>query len=640
MNEPGQCLYEFDLFRLDVVKRQLLRGGEIVPLTSKAFDVLLILVQHRGKTVSKDELMDAVWFDAVVEENNLTQQISALRKVLGERATEHRFIVTVSGRGYSFIAPVKEISGTEATEIVLQEFTKSSVTIDIYDDKESEMLAERQANISSLNRKSFLRQHRVSVMAFAALLLVLVAVAFVWILRQTNSPTSPTPKAIAVLPFKSLNENEKDELLGAGMSDTLTAKLGNLQNLTVRPTSAVSKYAGQNNDVLAVGRELKVDAVLEGTIQRNGDRMRVTVQMLDVESGKIIWGQSFDEKFSDIFSVQDAISEDVAQVLQLKLSNEEQKGIRKHSTDNIEAYQAYLRGRHFWNKRDKDGLNKGIEYFQKAVSLDPHYALAYSGIADSYLILNYYQMSNLSCKETIEKARQATLKALGIDNALAEAHTSLAFIYSLEENSQAAEKEFKRAIESNPNYATAHHWYSDFLAMNGRDDEAMKEIIIAVNLDPVSPIINTTLGERFYYSHRYDEAIAQLRQTIEMNNKFSQAHYVLGMAYEQKGMFEEAIEEYQKARSQMKESAEFDSMLARIYALSGKRKEAERILEGLLRYGTNPYAIAIVYEGMNEKSTAIEWLKKVDIKKKKWFLKVDPRLDSLRSNSEFQRLLS
>lgn len=640
MSEQNGCLYEFDSFRIDALKRQLSCDGKLVPLTSKAFEALLTLVRHRGETVSKDELMDVLWSDVAVEENNLTQQISTLRKALGERAGDYRFIITVPGRGYSFIAPIKTVSAGETeTEIVLQEITHSSITIDVCDDKITETQPEQSINMA--NRLKSLARFRARAFALVGSLLILVAVAAFWLNPQTEvSSLASTPKTIAVLPFKSLNADGKDDFFGSGMSDTLIAKLGNLQSLTVRPTSSVIKYANQNEDALAAGRELKVDTVLEGTIQRNGERVRVTVQMLDVQSGKILWGQSFDESFSDIFSVQDAISADVAQVLQVKLSNEEQKNIRNHSTDNIEAYQAYLRGRYFWNKRDEDGLNKGIEYFQQAINFDSNYALAYAGIADSYLVLDYYNLGNLSHEETVQRAKQASFKALEIDDALAEAHTSLAFIEFYGGNSKSAEKEFKRAIELNPNYATAHHWYSDFLAMDGRDDEAMREIKIAVSLDPVSPIINTTLGERFYYTRRYDEAIAQLRRTVEMDDNFSTAHYILGMAHEQKGMFEQAIAEFQKARGLMKDSAEFDSVLAHAYALSGDKKQAEKTLNNLIKNCPSPHAIAIVYTGLGDKTNAIEWLKKLNTTKSRWFLRSDPRLDSLRSNSEFQRLLS
>ncbi|MET0754123.1 MAG: tetratricopeptide repeat protein [Pyrinomonadaceae bacterium] len=630
MNEQSESfLYEFDTFRVDALKRQLLRDGKPVSLTSKAFETLLMLVRHHGATISKDDLMNSIWSDTAVEENNLTQQISTLRKALGERVGEHRFIVTVPGRGYSFIAPVKENANCETSEIVLQEFTQSSITIDVCDDGKGNKSLEKRFRKSSFYRA----------FAFAAAILILTF-AVIWFYSRSKAINSVSaPKTIAVLPFKSLNADGNDDFLGTGMSDTLIAKLGNLQNLAVRPTNSVIKYANDKRDAIAAGRELKVDVVLDGTVQLSGGQIRVTVQMLDVESGRILWGQSFDESFSDIFSVQDAISEEVAGALQLKLSSEEEKEIRAHSTDNIEAYQAYLRGRYLWNKRSEEGLNKAIGYFEQAIALDPNYALAYSGVADSYLVLDFYGMSDLSCEETLRRAKQSVLKALELNDALAEAHTSLAFVHmSLEHDSQAADSEFRRAIALNPNYATAHHWYSDFLAMELRNEEAMREIKTAIALDPVSPIISTTMGERLYYSRHYDEAIVHLRRIVEMDENFFAAHFVLGMAYEQKGMYAEAIAEFQKVLSLTRNQSEYEAMLGHAFAVSGNKKEAEKILDELMKNGAYPHDVAIIYAGLGDNKRAIEWLKKTDGKKSRWFLKNDPRLDVLRSNPEFQIL--
>ncbi|MGC2238564.1 MAG: winged helix-turn-helix domain-containing protein [Pyrinomonadaceae bacterium] len=630
MNEQSESfLYEFDTFRVDALKRQLLRDGKPVQLTSKAFETLLILVRHRGATISKDDLMNSIWSDTAVEENNLTQQISTLRKALGERVGEHRFIVTVPGRGYSFIAPVKENAVCETSEIVLQEFTQSSITIDVCDDGKESKALNKRFKFSALYRA----------FAFAAALLILTFAVIWFYPRGKITNANSAPKTIAVLPFKSLNAEGNDDFLGTGMSDTLIAKLGNLQNLAVRPTNSVIKYANDKRDAIAAGRELKVDAVLDGTVQRSGEQIRVTVQMLDVESGRILWGQSFDSKFSDIFSVQDAISEEVAGALQLKLSGEEQKEIRAHSTENIEAYQAYLRGRYLWNKRNEESLNKAIGYFEQAINFDPNYALAYSGVADSYLVLNFYGLSDLSSEETLQRANQSVVKALELDEKLAEAHTSLALIHMLlEHDSQATDSEFRRAIEMNPNYATAHHWYSDFLAMELRDEEAMREIKIAVTLDPVSPIIGTTLGERLYYARHYDEAIVHLRRIVEMDDRFFAAHFILGMAYEQKEMFGEAIAEFQKVRRLTRKRIEYETMLGHAYAVSGNKKEAEKILDDIMKNGALPHDVALIYAGLGDNKRAIGWLKKMNGKKSRWFLKNDPRLDSLRSNPEFQSL--
>lgn len=644
MNEQIEIIYVFESFRIDVKKRRMFHGDQPVALTSKALNTLLYLIEHRGKIVTKDELMDAVWFDTIVEENNLTQQISTLRKILGERAGEYHFIATVPKQGYSFISPVKEISAVEVeekteNEIVLQEYSQSNITIDFSNQKDDEVTSIKQIR-KTLPRFSKFSSRRVQAAAIISVCLVLIIGIYFRSKSQNSfSGAKETPKTLAVLPFKILNSEGNDDFLGAGISDSLAAKLGNVENLTVRPTSSVIKLAKQTDDPLAAGRELKVDAVLNGSIQRNGDRIRVTVQMLDVKSEKIIWGRSFDENFSDIFSLQDTISTDVAKVFNDKLTDSEQKGLKKHSTENVEAFQAYMRGRYLWNKRDEDSLLKGIRYFQNAVNLDPKYALAYSGIADSYLVLAYYHIGNPSFGEDLQNARLTAQKAIELDDSIAESHNSLAYVEFYSGNSPAAEKEFKRAIELNPNYATAHHWYSNFLATQERDEESLREIKIAANLDPVSPIINATLGEHFYYARNYDEALAQLNQTIELDDSFFTTHYLLGMVYEQKGLYEAAIAEFQKARRLTKNNSnEFDSMLAHAYAVSGNKAEAEKILDNLIKNQADPQAIAIIYAGLGDNERAIEWLKKSDSSKSKLFLQNDPRLDSLRKNESFQRI--
>lgn len=647
MTDQDETYFAFESFRVDVAKRRLFRGEETLQLTSKAFNTLLFLIHHRGKTVTKDELMDAVWFDTAVEENNLTQQISTLRKILGERAGEYHFIATIPKQGYSFIAPVKEIPRAEfetqtENEIVLQEYAQSNITIDISDPKEIKSAPAITKKVFPKFQTFIARRFQTTTLVLLCLFVAVAGIG-VWSSAKNEIAASkpPTPKTIAVLPFKLLNTDAKDDSLGFGMSDTLITKLSSVQNLTVRPTSSVMKFADYNQDEVSAGRELKADVVLGGTVQRNGDHIRVTVQMLDVQSAKLIWGQSFDENFSDIFNLQDAISTDIARVLEVKLSDKEQKELRQHSTDNLEAFQAYTRGRYLWNKRNEESLLKGIEYFETAINLDPNYALAYSGIADSHLVMDYYHFGSFSPGENLRKAKQAALKSLELNDSIAESHTSLAFVdYFFEGNSQAAEAEFKRAIELNPNYATAHHWYSEFLILNKREEESLQEIKIAAKLDPVSSIINATLGERLYYARQYDEAIAQLRQAIEMDENFFSAHYNLGMVYEQKGMYAQAIAEFQKARHLTKDAEEFDSVLAHAYALSGNRAAAEKILDKLIKNKANPQAIAIVYTGLGDDANAVKWLKKADNSKPKWFLLNDPRLDSLKTNKDFQQILN
>ena len=614
-------IFEFHSFRMDAERRHLYRNGSPVTLTAKAFDALLILVRNAGATVSKDQLMNLIWPETAVEENNLTQQISVLRRTLGEGAREHKYIVTIPGHGYRFIAPVKEIAGTGESEIFMPD---SSVP-------------DQAQTVKGNGSGGFPVSRTLSARAFALTVLLLTVVAFaVWFYSgNERSVSNPASQQIAVLPFNSLNGG--DEFLGTGMSDTLIAKLGNIPGLTVRPTSSVIKYAGA--DAVSAGRDLRVDRVIEGTLQSDGEQIRVNVQMLDVKSGTVLWGQSFDDKSTGIFEVQDSIVSQVANALQIKLSAIEENRLRIHSTENADAYRSYVRGRFFWNKRSREGMNKAIDHFEEAINYDPNYALAYAGLADSYLVLNFYDLSGLSRDQTLDRAKQFARKALELDETLAEAHTSLAFLL-FDGPAVEAEKEFRRAIELNPNYATAHHWYSEFLTMQGRDEEAMREIEIAIGLDPVSPIITTTMGERLYYARRYDEAIQYLRQAADMDDKFFIAHYILGMAYEQKGMYSDAISEFQEVRNLTQPQAEYEAMLAHAYALSGNKKAAEKILAGLLKNSNCPHAVAVIYLGLGDNASAIRWLKRMGDDKMKWSLKTDPRLDGLRSYPEFQQLIS
>jgi TolB-like protein/Flp pilus assembly protein TadD len=441
----------------------------------------------------------------------------------------------------------------------------------------------------------------------------------------------------------SLNSDPANDYLGTGMSDTLIAKLSNIRQISVRATSTVIKYAGQSQDAQMIGRELGVDSVLEGTVQKAGDRVRVTVQLVNVQDRNPLWAQSYDEKITDIFTLQDVISEQVAQTMLVKLNVDEQRQLSKRETENVEAYQEYLRGRYFWNKRNEEGLKKSLERFQRAIALDPAYGQAYAGLADAYTLIAHYRIKPYAQDEAFQNGRAAAIKALKIDDTLAEAHASLAFVKTYyDQNAAGAESEFKRAIELDPDYATAHHWYSEYLAMHGQEQEAMNEIKRAQELDPLSPVINTTLGERLYLARRYDEAIRQLQKTLEIAPDFGPAHYTLGLAFEQKGMYEDAIFELRQAMNTSGNSQNVLASLGHTLALAGQKGAAHRILDELLaKDDPVPYAIAVIYQGLGEKRQTIGWLKKVKDKKDAldMMLKLDPRLDNLRDDPGFQELL-
>lgn len=644
MSSP-QSVYEFGPFCIDAVKRVLWRDGQPVQLTSKSLDTLLVLVEHRGEIVTKDDLMKTLWPDTVVEENNLTQQISMLRKVLGEKVNEHRYVVTVPGRGYSFVAEVSAPPNGDMN-VIVEQLISSRITVDVEKKRENELTKSRNGQkrwpgVLIITKNSWRSKVIVSsCLGLAALMLL--GYGLTWRRAQLAKNRDPI-KSIAVLPFKPISSDPTNVYLSTGMADALIARLSNLHQISVRPTSTIIKYAEQPQQAQTVGRELGVDSVLEGTVQTADRRVRVTVQLVSVQSGTPTWAQTFDQEMTDIFAVQDAISERVAQTMMVKLNGEDQHQIRKRATESVAAYQEYLAGRYFWNARDREGLTKSLAHFQQAIDLDANYAQAYSGLADAYTLLVSYRIDSVRPDEAVQKARAAAIRALGIDESLAEAHASLAMIKSRYDHDESgAEAEYRRAIELNPSYATGHHWYSEYLAMSGRETEALAEIKLAQALDPLSPVINTTLGEHLYYARRYDEAVAQLRKTLEISPNFGSAHFILGLALEQKGRPDEAITELQKAKAIAAIGHAADASLGHAYALAGRPRDAQKILHAFMASkDSEPYEIAMVYQGLGDKKQVFYWLEKIKDREGelRMMLRLDPRLDSLRSEPRFQELL-
>lgn len=639
MSKPSKHMYEFGPFRLDTTECLLLREEEPVPLTPKAFETLLVLVQNSGHILRKDELMKAVWPDSIVEEANLTLVISMLRKALGERPDEHKYIETVPRRGYRFVASVKEV-WEERAELLVEEHTSAQVIV------EEETEGEKGKGES----KSLPRFLAPSAPLLIAVLLVGLAAAlfYVWMWSPSKpTQTVETVRSLAVLPFQPLGAEASDDYLGLGMTDTLITKLSNIRRIIVRPTSAVRKYTSPEQDPLAAGREQGVEAVLEGSIQRSGEKIRVTVRLLNVRDGSPLWAHKYDEQqCTDIFAVQDSISEQVAAALVLKLTGEEMKQLAKRYTGSTEAYQAYLKGRYFWNRRTEESLKKGIEYFNQAIDIDPNYALAYVGLADSYNMLGNW--GALPPGEAYPKAKAKVTKALEIDDTIGEAHAALALATHLYDwDWSGAEREFQRAIELDPNYGPAHQWYSVHLSSLGRFDEALAEAKRAQELEPLSLIIDSHVGWVLYLARRYDQAIEHLRKTLELDPYFVAAHIYLARAYLQKGMYKEAIAEFQKANTISVGRAVTGGELGHAYAVAGRRDDAVKALDQLkeqwkrTNIPSNLYYIGLIHTGLGEKDRGLEWLQKAYEERYPWLvhLKVEPRLDPLRSDPRFRDLL-
>jgi TolB-like protein/Tfp pilus assembly protein PilF len=423
------------------------------------------------------------------------------------------------------------------------------------------------------------------------------------------------------------------------MADDLITRLSNLRQVTVRPTSAVLKYAGDESGApnpVAAGKALGVESVLKGSIRRAGERIRVTVQLVSVRDGTPLWAEKFDEKFTDILSVQEAVAEQVSQALVLQLTGDERRLLTKRYTNNPEAYQLYLKGRFFWEKRSEKDLKKAIVYFQQAVDLDPDYALAYAGIAHCYAPLS--SLGYVPAKEGRPRQKAAAMKALELDDTLAEAHTVLAaYLFSYEWDWVRSEQEFKRAMDLNPNYPTTYLWYGVFLEKLGRQEENLAARRRAQELDPLNMVINQSVGRALFLNGRTDQAIEQLLKTLELHPSYPPAHSDLGEIYLQQGRYEEAIAQFQQAEDK--------GSLGHAYAVSGNRSEAQKLLAELKerspqRYNA-PFEIALIYTGLGDKDRAFAWLEKAYAERITPLItiKIDQRFNSLRSDARFADLL-
>ncbi len=478
--------------------------------------------------------------------------------------------------------------------------------------------------------------------AAGAVLALLTLVAVLLLLRGRGEAID----SVAVLPFVNVGADPNSEYLSDGLTENIINSLSQLPKLRVVPRSTVFRYKGQTTDLQKIGKDLKVRAVLTGRIAQRGDTLNIQAELIDIQRDSQLWGQQYSRKLADLLAVQEEIAKEISEKLKLQLTGEEKTRLAKRQTENTEAYQLYLKGRYYWNRRTTEGLNKSIEYFQQAIEKDPNYALAYAGLADSYNLLPFYRA--MSPNDALPKGKAAVTKALEIDDTLAQAHNSLAWVKGFYELDWAgAEREYKRAIELNPGYATAHHWYALHFAAQGRLDEGLAEIKRAQELDPLSPIISSNVGQFLYWARRYDQAVEQFRKTLDLDPNFAQGHLWLGHCYERRGMYGEAIAEFQKANGLFGENPRALGLLGHVYAISGRKREARKILADLKavtgRRYVSPYDFAVIHLGFGEKDQALAWLEKaIEVEKLTGalvFIKVEPILDPLRSDPRFHNIL-
>lgn len=653
-NEERQ-LYEFGPFKLDASERVLSRDGAPVPLPPKSLDTLIVLVRGEGRLVGKDELMKAIWPDTFVEEANLNHHVWALRKVLSEGENSRGYIETVPRRGYRFVADEPQLPDADGA-LVLEKHTFKRIVTEEAEETwpERVVAAEARPRIVALSPPHVSPRLRIStsLKIAAACLAVLLGGAVIysqWSSRGAGRVEAAAPgraalQSIAVLPFKTIGaETDDSTYLGLGLSDALIIRMGTSRRLIVRPTSAVRRYADPLQNPLVAGREQDVEAVLDGSVQRAGDQIRVTVQLLRTRDGASLWSAKFDERFTDIFAVQDSISRQVMRELLVELNPEEALGPRRRGGENIEAYEAYLKGLHFWNKRSRAGYQKAIEYFSRAVEIDPNYAEAYVGLGNAFAYLGGHDLGSQA--EAISKQRALTLKALELDDTLAEAHATLGLISMNDAGDwPKAETEFKRALALSPNYATAHQWYGEFLAWMGRFDEGIAESRRARELDPLSLIISTDVAKVYLLSGRYDDAVAQFKRALELDPEFGVAHGLLALTYSKQGRHEEALRELRGIRDLESDPMHL-SYLVYVYGQAGMRDEAGRALRRLSDLSRQTYVIpqwrVLAYAGLGDKDEAFKWLDRSfdEHDQGKLTVKVSPVLDNLRSDPRFSAVM-
>jgi TolB-like protein/DNA-binding winged helix-turn-helix (wHTH) protein/Flp pilus assembly protein TadD len=632
-NHPVGERLRFGVFELDLRAGELRKHGLRVRLQEQPFQVLALLLEHAGEVVTREELQKKLWpADTFVDfDHGLNKAINKIREALGDSAESPRFVETVARRGYRFLAEVK---GAGAAPDRSPEFaTQPRPTAEARD---RPALAGKLARLKNLPPSL---AWKISVFV----LLVLMAALATWKLHSWNR-SSPVIRSLAVLPLESLSSDASQDYFADGMTDELISDLGQISALRVISRTSVMAYKHARKPLPQIARELNVDAVVEGTVLRSGDQVRITAQLIEASTDKHLWSQSYEGELRDTLALQNKVARAIADQIRISLNPKEQAALKSVKIVNPEAYESFLKGRYFWNKRTVDGLKVALVYFNQAIEEDPKYAQAYSGLADTYSLLGDWQYAVMTPKEAFPKAKAAAIKALELDNALGEAHNSLAFCFdAFDWDLDSAGKEFLRAIELNPGYATAHHWYAWHLSVSGRYDEAIAEMRKAENLDPLSLIINADLAELLVIAHSYDESIRQSRKTIEMDPRFALAHNQLGQAYLQKQMHDEAVAELQKAVQLSGGSPTCVANLARAYAVSGKRNEAVKLLSDLKRRSSPGYSdaseIATIYASLGDPDQAMNWLEKAYEERFNPSVLLRPGFDPLRSDPRFQDLL-
>jgi TolB-like protein/DNA-binding winged helix-turn-helix (wHTH) protein/Tfp pilus assembly protein PilF len=631
-HHPVAGRLRFGVFEMDLPAGELRKHGLKIRIQEQPFQVLAMLVQNAGKVVTRENLQKKLWpADTFVDfDHGLNKAINKIREALSDSAESPRYVETLSRRGYRFLADVKDADApVRSLELPTQNQPPGEA-------RDRPDVAGKLAV-----PKRLLRSHAWKISAFA--LLVLMASLATWRLHSWKHPP-PVIRSLAVLPLESLSSEASQDYFADGMTDELISDLGQISALRVISRTSVMAYKHARKPLPQIARELNVDAVVEGTVLRSGDQVRITAQLIEAPTDKHLWSQSYEGELRDTLTLQNKVASAIADQIRINLNPQEQAALKNTKFVNPRAYESYLKGRYFWNKRTADGLKVALAYFNQAVDEDPKYAQAYSGLADTYALLGDWQYAAMTPKEALPKAKAAAIKALELDSTLGEAHNSLAFVLDgFDWDLDAGGKEFRRAIDLTPSYATAHHWFAWHLSLLGRYDEAIAEMRKAESLDPLSLIINADLAELLVLAHSYDESIRQSNKTIEMDPNFAMAHNQLAQGYLEKYMYSEAVTELQKAVRLSGGSPTCIANLARAYAASGRRSEAIRLLSGLQKRSNPTYSygseIATIYASLGDRDQAMNWLEKAYEERFNPGVLLRPGFDPLRSDPRFEDLV-
>ena len=643
----GETSYEFGCFHLIPCEHLLLREGSAVSLAPKAFELLVTLVAQHGHLVTREALMQKIWPDSFVEETNLTVNISLLRKLLGDTPDGRPWISTVPKRGYRFEGPVAERGraaarvNESAGALGVEEVT---APIEVEPFAVAQAPAQGDSTAAAKLPAASFGPNRLKWFAMAAGVLLITGGIWlgVWFFAEQHSTGLAAVHSLAVLPFQTAGASGADQYLGIGLTDALISRLGRLPQLEVRPIGAVRGF-GNGADAVAAGKQLNVQAVLGGMVQRVGDHTYVVVNLKRVSDGNVLWSESFDEKNTSDYEIEESISQRLAKALTLELSEGEQRQLATPTTPNNQAYELYIQGRYYWNKRSVESVQKSIDLFLQATELDPKYAAAWSGLADAWILAGSYGNSFLAPSVAMPRAKEAAEKALALDESSAEAHTSLAYIHlTWDWDFAAAEREFKRALEINPSYVNALHWYSHELIALGRVAESHEESEAALALDPIDVVINEHMAWHHMMAREYDRSIPQANKAIELDPNFVQAHRVLALSLLYSGRGKEACAEFEKGVELSHGDPVANAYLARCYALTHREGEARKTLQALEQAATERYIsaaeIAAVYAALRDSDDALKWLNKACDERAGAliYLNADRVWDGMRGDARFQ----